>query len=523
LKAQHEPDTTETVSAFLLSIAGMADVRLRKNSRNELANLTLRTVSHFYLVGESRIIGEHSPILSPRSTQDTVMVSALKFFLTGEDDRALRPIPDAKIRKAQLTGKAELAAEMLKTAREKIAAAGLELGAVRAQLNAVRERLGGFAEMATTATADLADAQRARRETWERRTERDSRLLVIGELLTRFKLLRAFYESDLRRLDFVTEGEHLFAQLELVACPTCGTNLATHALVRACESSGADASAMKRACDAERTKITSLVTDLDGTVASLEAEGAELRGALIADRDTLRAIDERITGALAPAEQQSRAELATTMEEQRRLEDLEAEFQRIDELQQVQASIERAFRERQSRDAPVKMRTTALAAFEAVVRDRLVAWDWLKAPGVVRFDAEALDLVVNDKPRAENGKGVRALFHAAFTIGLMDYTSQHDRPHLGFVVLDSPLTTLKKTRRRSDAEADEVEEPVQAAFFAQLAETTDAEQIIILENKEPTPDVQTRINYVEFSGDPQVGRPGFYPLVDRDESGSGTK
>jgi hypothetical protein len=147
----------------------------------------------------------------------------------------------------------------------------------------------------------------------------------------------------------------------------------------------------------------------------------------------------------------------------------------------------------------------------------LVAWDWLKAPGVVRFDKETLDLVVNDKPRAENGKGVRALFHAAFTIGLMDYCNMRSLPHLGFVVLDSPLTTLKKTRRRTAAAAEEVDEPVQVAFFAQLADTGGSEQIIVLENKEPQKEVQVRINYIQFSGDPNIGRPGFYPTSPSEE------
>ncbi|MGH1555850.1 hypothetical protein ACRAWF_40525 [Streptomyces sp. L7] len=45
--------------------------------------------------------------------------------------------------------------------------------------------------------------------------------------------------------------------------------------------------------------------------------------------------------------------------------------------------------------------------------------------------------------RAGRGRGMRALLHAAFSIALARYCLDGRLPHLGFLVLDSPLVTYK--------------------------------------------------------------------------------
>lgn len=46
--------------------------------------------------------------------------------------------------------------------------------------------------------------------------------------------------------------------------------------------------------------------------------------------------------------------------------------------------------------------------------------------------------MIHGKRRGSQGKGKRAITHAAFTIGLMDFCAAEGRQHPGFVVLDSP-------------------------------------------------------------------------------------
>ena len=93
----------------------------------------------------------------------------------------------------------------------------------------------------------------------------------------------------------------------------------------------------------------------------------------------------------------------------------------------------------------------------------------------------------------------------------MRYCHRRELSHPHCVVLDSPLVSLRE-RKKADVDG-EVSEEVQQAFFSDLAKMSSNEQLIILENKEPTPDVQASINYIEFTGTKDVRRQGFFPPI----------
>ncbi|CAH1662207.1 hypothetical protein CHELA1G11_12050 [Hyphomicrobiales bacterium] len=53
---------------------------------------------------------------------------------------------------------------------------------------------------------------------------------------------------------------------------------------------------------------------------------------------------------------------------------------------------------------------------EAVLKE----WQWNGEPRV-DFDQKAFDIIVDGQARQSHGKGVRAVLHSAFTIGLLRY------------------------------------------------------------------------------------------------------
>ena len=54
---------------------------------------------------------------------------------------------------------------------------------------------------------------------------------------------------------------------------------------------------------------------------------------------------------------------------------------------------------------------------------------------------------------------------------------------------------------------------MKAAFFADLAANTKNDQVIVIENDEPSSDIVNKINLVRFTGDPEKARTGFFPPV----------
>ncbi len=97
----------------------------------------------------------------------------------------------------------------------------------------------------------------------------------------------------------------------------------------------------------------------------------------------------------------------------------------------------------------------------------------------VHFDKEMGDFVINGKHRISNGKGHRAITHAAATLGLMKYTEENELPHLGFSILDSPLLAYEEPENEED---DLSGTDVNIKFFDSLS-AWKTKQIIVLKIK----------------------------------------
>jgi hypothetical protein len=80
----------------------------------------------------------------------------------------------------------------------------------------------------------------------------------------------------------------------------------------------------------------------------------------------------------------------------------------------------------------------------------LEAWGFPGSPRVA-FDLKAQDITINGKERAANGKGVRAILHAAFKVTVMIWCDRHGLPHPKFLVLDSPLVTYREPMNQNTA------------------------------------------------------------------------
>jgi hypothetical protein len=65
----------------------------------------------------------------------------------------------------------------------------------------------------------------------------------------------------------------------------------------------------------------------------------------------------------------------------------------------------------------------------------------------VSFDEGTYDLRIDGKNRRDNGKGVRAITHAAFKVALLMFCRERGLPHPGLLVLDTPMLTYRDPLR----------------------------------------------------------------------------
>ncbi|MDN5935113.1 MAG: hypothetical protein L0H75_02910, partial [Nitrosospira sp.] len=133
-------------------------------------------------------------------------------------------------------------------------------------------------------------------------------------------------------------------------------------------------------------------------------------------------------------------------------------------------------------DLPAAVAEGFAQKVEAILKD----WHFPDANRVY-FDAKSRDLMIAGKSRTARGKGLRAITHAAFTIGLLEYCRDQGTPHPGFVVLDSPLLAY---RAPEGSEDDLTGTDLNERFYAYLYDLPDENQVIVLENTDPPSEIR---------------------------------
>lgn len=507
LKPQHDAKKDDNISTFILSLCGMSGVKIRKNIKNETLALSFRTISHLFLINETQIIEETSPIEPKNVYEKSKLEAAFKFLLTGKDDRELIAEQDDDNQRLLLV-KQEIYDQLISDLERKIASLE-ENGSIPQEIERLKANINEVSTSITESSNEISERQQIRQQAWEELQEANSRLIVISELLKRFDLLRQHYQSDLKRLEFISEGDYLFEQLEPVNCPLCGQPVADHEAKQMCINSRGEIIDIQTACREETIKITAHLRDLEGTVQTLIVEQEEMSTRSQNNNVKLHQSSRYIADILKPKQIAEEAELKRLEAAYRSLAELEVNIQRLEELREVRNSLGSVETTTKTDKISRSLDKTAVRSFCDVVKDTLVSWNYPDVQ-VVEFDESKMDIVISGRPRRSHGKGIRALTYSAFTIGLMRYCKLNNLPHTNMIVLDSPLTTFKEKTR--DSVNEDVSGVIHAAFFDDLALTPNDEQIIILENKIPSPEIISKVNFIEFVGRTGSGRKGFFPI-----------
>ena len=120
--------------------------------------------------------------------------------------------------------------------------------------------------------------QRERSEQLNVLQRSETQIMAIDEMLNRYRLLDLRYESDLNRLDFLSEGTHFFNALEDAQCPVCGQVMSVEHRDHpdgSANTSGVYEAARAEATRRNRTKVQRMEAEAHRLV--LDGRAAELR------------------------------------------------------------------------------------------------------------------------------------------------------------------------------------------------------------------------------------------------------
>lgn len=505
LDEQHSERNDSNLSSFLLGLCGLRGKRVRRNTRNETNSLSFRNIARLMIVTETEITQQSSPLFDGNPIANTPNLATFKLLLTGADDSSLVPSskrePEELSRDAQL----QLLDQLLDDYRDRLKELTKSPKELSEQLEKVDGSLRQHAAQVNTTEESFQQAAGKRRDLRKKLEEGRERRAEIGALLERFRLLDQHYASDIERLRAIEEGGTLFNVLGSAHCPLCGAAPAYHQADAECDG---NIEAVVQAAQREIAKIEVLRNELAATVRDLEREGANFDRRLPSIVQELDAISKAVEGLISPKLSKLRASYSEFADKRAEVREALALYGTVQDMERRRAELEKGVDDEKAgtlagNDIP----TTVAHTFAKTVESILSDWHFPEA-GDVYFDSKSRDLVIAGKSRSAFGKGLRAITHAAFTLGLLSFCRKRHTPHTGFVVLDSPLLAY----REPDGTDDDLRgTDLQEQFYCYLEGLSADTQVIVVENTNPPEPVMKREQSLMFSKNPHQGRYGLFP------------
>ena len=490
---------------LIVELSGAAGKQLLRN-QSERGPVTGDDIRHWALWSQTEVPANFATSGVGYATPKRI--SSFNLFLTGSDDAAIQVTKtkaEVERIKGQLTS-AEASLERVK--------AGLPSDVKREDVAEAIERVDAtLAAMTSQYEARATKLKELRREiadTAEEQAIAANRRNHAHSMIGRFQLLDEKYANDLSRLGASNEGAAFFEALPEVACPLCGTSAADQQGHH--DHPQPKPKDYQLAIKAEAEKIQSLRR---GLLVALERE----RGRF----SEFRVEDERLGGNLNALQNREAvvingARIEFTGDPKTlalRRSDLAAQLGIFDEIERLEVEVARLGKSKVRKRVNV---TRDGGTHGRAVADRAKALleDWgLTDIKNISLDAGECDLVINDRARLSYGAGLRSLYLASLVIALMEYAVEHEHPHLGVVVLDSPLKPYADPKR---TESPNVEpSTVREKFYRWLSDWAGYGQIVVLENEEVPDSLTDALKPIAFTKNPALGRAGFYPYRDSPE------
>ena len=499
LSAKHDHTDDANLSQFLLAQVGLRGKRIAVDKNGKKRSLSFRDIARFCIVDETTIQSEGSPIQTGNPVTQTAERSAFKLLLTGIDDSAIVEVVDKRTFKSSTSAKLEMLDDML-------SAIDAELENEFADIDDLKDQNDRLESTFASAQAEFEAAQGSVRELLERKRQLAFEVSLVSDRLDeialnseRFAQLDSVYVSDIQRLEALDEAGFLLTLGGGRDCPLCGAapdDQHHHEEV-------GDVERVRVAAAAEAAKIARQRADLASTLTQLATDRERLLERLPTVRDGLENVEaqlERLTPSVTEA------------------------YRAMSEIMEVRDWVKRGLTLVDQRNSLLERRAEIAARkpagnadrpkigidgptaheFAQVVSQVLTAWNF---PGDrhVSFDEASYDLRIDGKLRGHNGKGVRAITHAAFKVALLIFCAERGLPHPGFLVLDTPLLTYRDPIGDDTLTAEErllAASSLKEHFFAHLASLSNIGQFIVVENVDPPSNLTSSANVVIFRGGP---------------------
>lgn len=479
----------KTINSVWLSLIGINDLHLVISNENYKKQiLSWRTFSHMFMLTETKIISEYSAILSGRDTSNTAVIASLIFLLSGQDFAETETKDTKEIKEAKKNAvkayinkelfrlserNQELLAQLKENPNIDIA---VEIEKIMAEISTNEKRINSSIEENQKILAQLY--------------EKNENLSECNVLLNRYDELTTQYDADLKRLNFIVDGEANLNTSFSTHCPFCDGEVVVKKNQNYIDAAKSD-----------YKKIKLQAKDLESASKELRSEKLSLEqeiGTLMAKK---KSIEELIEKELKPQVFNLKEKLSTykdAIECQKEIDILKklSEQKTADMIENdTDEESEQKFKVKEHLDYSfINELSNGIKSFlENCNYDNLLS---------VIFDKADMDIVINGKKKSSNGKGYNAYFNSVVAIVLSRYMESKAKYSPDFLVLDSPILSLKEKETKKPSET------MRNTLFENIVDNQKGIQTIVIENEIPEINYKDA-NIIHFTKEKNNGRYGF--------------
>ncbi len=494
----------KNLSSFLLKINGIENKFLKK-SKSKKVNLIYSYIRNLTLISETRIVEESSPFYPTiQYTENTLYQSLLIYLLTGKDYSDFIPEEEEKIRKSRLSGKLEFVKNRIDTISKNLDTLSTLKSSSKPTFE---EDVKLLEEQTLELNTVISDLYKKKSNKFKELEAQKSSRIFYSELIERMELLKKHYNSDLRRLNFIDEGQNLLGQLQTVNCPLCEAEIESEKLQEVEQNIK-----VKESIDAEKNKIVEKLKDLSSTISVNNQELENISERINKLEIEYHEIDNTIKNEFTPKLNSVKEKLSKINESVSLVSKIELLDKELNFYITEKTNIEVKISLKPVPQTPENIDNKIIDDLCKEIKNILKEWNYPNSDSVV-FDSsrKVFDFVISGKARSAYGKGMRAVSYSAVLLGLMSYCNKKSIPFTKSLIIDSPLTTYHG--KEIEKQEDGIDINIEHAFFKYFAHKEMDFQFIMFDNKVPASNLIDRFNFIDFSGQEGVGRTGFFPTT----------
>ena len=495
--------STGEYSDLLLKLIGIDKIpKLIATQAPSAEGMTIRTIFHFFFLGEENIFEKRTAFDTPGHSTITKSLTALLYLITEDDLNRFLPKVSVEELEKRATQKAgvisylnhkitELTEQKKQLEKELAADEGVDIDA----------KIDEFVSEIEKIESRIADASEDSRKILAQIYGQNVKLQEARFLDNRYKALHSQYMSDIKRLKFIVDGNDKGKTIKHKDhCPFCGHEM---------EAEEEDRTTYVESARAELARIRLQLGDLEATETDTKQEIKNLEISL----KDLNVQNNSITNLLNQDLRPHVAELRRVVAEYRRIQELRKQ---LDSIAYMSSELGTDVFEKENEEDETATKFDAKKSFDKdiwkelsdSINEMIKACAYTGSPESL-LNINTADVVVGGRHKKNQGKGYRAFLNTIMLFNLMKYLESNGKYGAHFLVLDSPILSLKE-KKYDIKEAEKATVGMRASLIQYMINHCGNNQVIIAENELPENVDYKNANRIPFTMDDSgEGRYGF--------------